>query len=92
MTGIWHHIRRSGRPPDLTCRALVELITDYLEGALDAADRVRFETHLGACRGCAAYVEQMRTTIALAGRIVEDDLCDDARAELLAAFRDWSRR
>ena len=48
---------------DVTCRELVELVTDYLEGALDLDDRARFEAHLDSCEGCRAYLSQMRTTI-----------------------------
>jgi anti-sigma factor RsiW len=72
---------------DLTCRELVELASDYLEEALDADDRARFEGHLTACNGCVAYLEQMRTTISIAGRLREDDLDPAVRDRLLAAFR-----
>ena len=72
---------------DLTCRDLVELVSDYLEDALDREQRARFDRHLAACDGCAAYLEQMRTTIAIAGRLREDDLDPAVRDRLLAAFR-----
>src|SRR4029078_8803528 len=52
---------------DLACREVVELVTDYLEGVLDDRDRERFERHLGGCDGCAAYLEQMRVTLRVAG-------------------------
>ena len=54
---------------ELTCRELVELVTDYLEGALGDDERARFEAHLGGCAGCTAYLHQMRTTIWLVGRL-----------------------
>ena len=73
---------------DPTCSELVELVSDYLEDALDAEERARFERHLAACDGCAAYLEQMRMTIAVAGRLREDDLDPAVRDRLLAAFRD----
>lgn len=75
--------------PELTCKELVELVTDYLEGALAPAERVRFESHLDMCSGCAAYLEQFRTTIALTGRLAEDDIEASARDALLRQFRDW---
>jgi anti-sigma factor RsiW len=78
--------------PELSCRQLVELITDYLEGALPPSDRERVDRHLAGCDGCTAYLEQMRTTIALTGRLREQDLGDEARAALLRAFRGWNRR
>lgn len=76
----------------LTCRKLVELVTEYLEGTLSADHRARFEEHLMKCDGCGAYVDQMRKTIALAGRLQERDIEPDAREKLLTAFRDWRAR
>jgi anti-sigma factor RsiW len=74
---------------DLTCAELVELVTDYLEDALPAEERERFEEHLTICGGCATYLDQMRTTIALTGRLRVDDLSPEVTAELVGAFRDW---
>jgi anti-sigma factor RsiW len=74
---------------DLACVELVELVNDYLEGLLPAEDRVRFEAHVAICEGCDNYLDQMRTTVRLAGRLAVDDLAPDARAELLEAFRGW---
>jgi anti-sigma factor RsiW len=74
---------------DMACAELVEVITDYLEGRLPARDRRRLETHLTACDGCEAYLEQMRTTISLTGRLREEDVPPELEARLLAAFRDW---
>jgi anti-sigma factor RsiW len=90
MTSIWQRIRGGGQP-GLTCVELVELVTDYLEGALSPSEHARVERHLGACENCARYVEEMRTTIELVGRIEEDDLSPEARSELLEAFRGWAR-
>ena len=58
---------------DLTCAELVELVSDYLEGALTGGERERFEEHLTICEGCGNYLGQMRTTIALTGRLRVDD-------------------
>jgi anti-sigma factor RsiW len=74
---------------DLTCSELVELVTDYLEGALPAEERERFEEHLTICEGCVNYLDQMRTTIALVGRLRVDDLSPEVTAELVEAFRGW---
>jgi anti-sigma factor RsiW len=90
MTTIWQRIRGRSEPA-LTCIELVELVTDYLEGALDHRQRARFEQHIGGCDGCTAYLDEMRVTIAVVGHIEEDDLSEEARMELLAAFRNWER-
>ena len=75
----------------LSCQELVELVTDYLEGALDERDLRAFDAHLAACDGCTEYLEQMRTTIRLVGTITPKDLTKDAETVLLQAFRDWNR-
>jgi predicted anti-sigma-YlaC factor YlaD len=78
-------------PRDLTCQELVELVTDYLEGALHSADRVRFEEHLAGCAGCQAYLEQMRDTISMVGRVSEESLDPATRDQLLDLFRNRAR-
>ena len=64
---------------DLTCQELVELVTDYLEGSLSAAQRARFEEHLAKCAGCRNYLAQMRQTIKLAGKLTEESIAPQAR-------------
>lgn len=76
----------------LSCRELVEIITDYLEGALPEGDRARFEAHLATCEGCRTYLEQMRLTIQVVGRLTEESIPSSIREELLEAFHTWSRR
>ncbi len=77
---------------DLTCKELVELVTDYLEGGLSSEDRDRFEQHIVLCDGCGIYLEQMRTTVTLAGAISEESIPKEAQERLLGIFRDWNRR
>jgi anti-sigma factor RsiW len=73
----------------MTCQELVELVTDYLEDALDPPVRDRFEAHLHTCAGCRTYVEQMRTTIRLTGEVEAVPLSPEACETLLRAFRTW---
>jgi anti-sigma factor RsiW len=68
----------------------VELVTDYLEGALPQAELTRVEAHLAICEGCQAYLDQMRVTIRALGHLPPESLSEDAQRTLLAAFRDWS--
>ena len=74
----------------MSCRELVELVSDYLEGALSPADRSRFEAHIGDCGNCAAYLRQMHETVALLGTLPADALSPQAEAELRATFRGWT--
>jgi anti-sigma factor RsiW len=76
-------------PVDMNCKSLVELVTDYLEGALPEAERASLEQHLAQCDGCTAYLEQMRVTIRLTGMLTEEAMPPDGREELLGVFRTW---
>jgi anti-sigma factor RsiW len=74
---------------EMTCKELVELVTAYVDGALRGRRRRRFEGHLATCDGCTAHLAQMQETIRLTGRLTEDQVTEDQRSVLLAAFRDW---
>jgi anti-sigma factor RsiW len=74
---------------ELSCQELVELVTEYFEGALPAADVARFEAHIAPCDGCRAYVEQMRKTIELTGTLTPESITPAAEASLLRTFRHW---
>jgi anti-sigma factor RsiW len=77
---------------ELSCQELVELVTDYLEGAMPPELRARFDRHIERCAGCRAYLEQMRETIRATGALTPDSLTPEAERTLLEAFRDWTRR
>lgn len=74
---------------ELTCQEIVELVTSYLEDGLSPEDRERFEEHLVFCDGCGTYLEQMRQTIQVTGRLREADLPAALQERLLDAFRSW---
>ena len=76
---------------ELICQEVVEVITDYLEGAMDPELRASFEAHLSGCPHCTHYLEQMRATIRVAGTITAADLSPEFRAGLLEAFRGLAR-
>ncbi len=74
---------------EMTCQELVELITEYLDGTLPESERSRFDAHVRTCSGCEAYIEQMRMTIRLLGKLSEESVSAEARRDLLATFRTW---
>jgi anti-sigma factor RsiW len=76
------------RHDPLVCREFVELVTDYLEGALPADERARFEAHLAQCDGCTAYLEDMRRLIGSLHQTPEPPPDAATREALLRAFRD----
>jgi predicted anti-sigma-YlaC factor YlaD len=77
---------------EMTCRELVAVVSDYLEGRLHGDDKRRLEEHLDECPYCMEYVDQMRRTIAALGELTEDSLSPETRGELIEAFRGWRRR
>ena len=74
-------------PHELTCAEMVRLVTEFLEEAMTVEDRTRFEQHLVFCKGCAAYLRQMRKTVEASGKLGEEGLSDEAQEALLRAFR-----
>ena len=94
MTGLAADV--DGQPVDgdseLTCQELVELVTDYLEGALPAAERERFDDHLEGCDPCVEYVAQLRLTVGALGRLPATELEPAIRDHLLEHFRAWTRQ
>ena len=79
-------------PADIACAEVVEIVTDYLEGALPESRAQTLERHLAGCSGCTEYVEQMRTLAGSLGGITEESLSPELRAGLIAAFRDLRDR
>ena len=85
MRPLMQRLRRR----DIVCQQAVELVTDYLEGALSRSARRRFEAHLAACPHCTEYLAEMRATIELAGRITPEDLTPQMQDEFIALYRQW---
>ncbi|MEP6976643.1 MAG: zf-HC2 domain-containing protein [Thermoleophilia bacterium] len=76
----------------LSCQEIVELVTDYLEGALEAEEHARVEQHLAGCTKCDAYLDQIRTTMRLVGRLDAASLPAETRHGLVEAFRSFTPR
>jgi anti-sigma factor RsiW len=79
------------RVRDINCRHAVELMGDYLENRLSRRDRRRLEHHLAACDPCSTYLEEMRTTIELTGRVEVDDLRPEVLDALMGVYDDFWR-
>ncbi len=78
-------------PSELTCKELVELVTEYLEDRLPVDEQERFELHLCTCTGCRVYLAQMRSVVRASGRLREEDVPAPVRDELLNLFRGWKK-
>jgi len=77
--------------PDLRCIEFVELVTDWVEGALDDMTVARFEEHLAFCTGCGEYVAQLRQASSVLHGLDSDAPPADARDALLRMFGDEPR-
>jgi predicted anti-sigma-YlaC factor YlaD len=76
----------------LTCQEVTEIVTDYVEGRMRLADRMRFQMHIGMCKHCRAYVRQMKVTVAVLGKLPDDaPMPHDVRDELRKRFADWKQ-
>ena len=92
MRWPWTRRRRGpGQPEDITCREIVEIVNDYVEGVLSPDEREAVELHLNLCDGCTDYLEQLRLSIALTGELPADSLSPELEEELCVAFRSFKR-
>jgi anti-sigma factor RsiW len=71
----------------MTCHDVAARVTAYLDGALPATERARFEAHLEECDDCRAYVAQFAHTLNALGALRDDDAAPEALDTLLDAFR-----
>ena len=76
-------------PAGVPCQQVVEMVTDYVEGVMPAAERRRLEHHLTGCAHCTEYLAQIHETIRLAGRLTPEDLTPAMRTELTDLYRRW---
>lgn len=78
--------------PMLSCAQVVQLVTDYVEGELDSADRLRFEEHVGICPPCRGFLSQMRVTRRVVGSVPHEPVPAALEQALVDAFQDWTQR
>lgn len=79
------------RPEDISCFEVVQIVNDYVEGALPVDQREAVEMHLNLCDGCTDYLAQLRLSIALTGDVPTDPLSAELEEELCFAFRSFKR-
>jgi len=74
---------------DLVCREAVELVTAYLDDALEPGQRAALERHLAGCEHCDEYFAQIRLVRLTAARVEPEDLAPAARVDLMALYQQW---
>jgi len=85
----WWPLRRRSRNAEFVCREMVELMTAYLDDALEPGSRAAFERHLAGCPHCTEYLAQIRLVQQAAGRVEPEDVAPEARQDLMALFERW---
>jgi predicted anti-sigma-YlaC factor YlaD len=53
----------------MDCNEFVTLVTEYLEEAQAATERLRMDGHRAECDGCEAYLDQMIRTVDMLRRL-----------------------
>jgi predicted anti-sigma-YlaC factor YlaD len=76
---------------ELSCREVVELVTEYLEHVLLPEMHKRFEAHIVECPGCEYYIEQVRLTISMLHQVAKEPVFPATKQELLQIFRNWKK-
>ncbi len=71
----------------MRCNEFVELVTAFLDAALDAETERRVVDHLPTCDGCERYLEQFLQAVHVLGDLPAEGLPDEAQHALLTAIR-----
>ena len=79
-------------PVHIPCIEVVEILTDYLEGALDPDMQRRVEAHLDVCPPCVVFLDQLRSTIDSLDELPVETLPAETVDALEDAFRDFHQR
>jgi predicted anti-sigma-YlaC factor YlaD len=77
---------------ELTCKEVVELVTDYLEEVLLPEKLAQLEEHLAGCPGCRNYIEQVRLTIGMLRNLAQEPMFSETKEELLRKFQQWKEQ
>lgn len=76
----------------MTCERFEELLSAYLEGEVDAAERSAMDAHLSACPACAELAGLMRETVAAAAGLREAEPSPALMARLYAVPEERAAR
>ena len=77
-------------PANLTCREVVELVTELLSDALLPEERARLEQHFLVCPPCTLHLSQMKSTLALTKSLRGEN--DAAPPAVVDVFRRWKAK
>ena len=69
---------------NLGCSECVDLLADYVDGALPREQADRLEWHLASCPPCVAFVKTYKGTVDAAARLRQMTLPPELRDRLIA--------
>ncbi len=78
---------RAHGPDDPGCRAMVDSLSDYIDGDLDAALRKAIDAHGGHCPPCRAFVRTLRATVQVVRNLPRQPLRAETVRTLARALR-----
>jgi len=76
--------------PLMACIDVVDLVTEWMEGALDEDHRGELEEHLVVCPDCTEFVRQLRLTQQSLANLRATALASVVRDRLLEEFARWT--
>lgn len=81
---------------DDRCQEVFEMLSDYLDGELTAAECEEIETHISACPPCVDFLDSLKGSVSLARSYTASEapspLPPKIRAALLAAYQNSMAR
>ncbi len=80
------------RPSPVACDSLLQQISAYLDGDLNASACAAIEHHAASCAACGRVIEDFRRTTGLCRTAATAPLPDDVRARARARVRELLRR
>ena len=77
-----HEHDHGGGPEWVTCEHSIELLLDYLEGALPPEEMKALDRHFKACPPCIDFLRKYRTTPSLCRKALESDVPPEMASRL----------
>lgn len=74
--------RLQGRGRMMTCQEQVELLADYLEGALTPETAKALERHLDGCVSCLNFITTYKAASAWAREVTYEEMPEELKARL----------
>ncbi|MBI1747530.1 MAG: zf-HC2 domain-containing protein [Acidobacteria bacterium] len=84
----WIKSKWSGSKPDvpmspmITCRQVIELLSDYINRELSPEDKTELDQHLQGCQNCGTFLYTLRQSVDLLKDLKEEDIPEEVNARL----------